>query len=228
MGQELTTEIRRQRARALRYKQPLLPTLNIDCIRQWIWDAQETCDEWAFVSDDKKDELLNALDGDEDEWASYQMSFATLSNDLESLSTDIENGEVPESFDDIMVAIAGQAFEPMWGYDADAGDYYGLEDSFENLAAIDGAQRRLERYTKKQIIQLTSLCMKAALSYMALTVRLDTLAAAVEVLKNFNAEIVGDTKLINELFDDMMQGDPKATRKFDQIVNNLPEEAWCR
>ena len=53
-------ETRRYKARQLRYKKPIVKDLNLDSIKQELWDIQEECNNvhWYFEEDDET--LINA------------------------------------------------------------------------------------------------------------------------------------------------------------------------
>lgn len=102
-------------------------------MQNWLWDAQETCDKWAWV----------------DDYEAYQMAFATLSNDLDRFSSDLDNSFLPEYLDDVLVAIAGNPEEEILGFDTMEGDYFGLEDSYDKKAAIQESRERLTERCRK-------------------------------------------------------------------------------
>lgn len=67
-------ETRKNKAKNLRYKKPIAKDLNLEAIKQDLWDMQEACEDvhWFTDSEDGNDSLVNALLGDEDEsYVSY-------------------------------------------------------------------------------------------------------------------------------------------------------------
>lgn len=42
---QLAESIRQEKARGLRYKKPMMRMLNYDSMLEWLYDAQEKCDE---------------------------------------------------------------------------------------------------------------------------------------------------------------------------------------
>lgn len=83
------TETKRQKAKQLRYRRPVVRDLNLESIYQELWDIQEQCEEvhWYFDTDDET--LLNALDGDEDEAYEFKMMFADLCAECEKMLEDL-------------------------------------------------------------------------------------------------------------------------------------------
>ena len=71
-------EMKKNRAKKLRYKKPIVKNLNLETIQQDLWDIQESCEEvhWFTDSDDGSETLINALSGDEDEAYEFKMAFA--------------------------------------------------------------------------------------------------------------------------------------------------------
>lgn len=229
----LEEEIRRQRARNLRYKKAALLTLNVDSIQTWIREAYELCAEWEYTSEEARDALMDALDGDDEEYQAYQMSFAALWVDLERFQNDLQEPiglYAADYFDDVMVGMVGlDGKSDMVGYDAFDGDYYGL-DSWEEEAAGKEARKRIERMKKQEIVEKAGTCMRIALSYMALSYRLDALGAAVDILRGINGDILKDINALNEQYENMTKNpyDRKAERKFDALAKMLPSEVWLR
>lgn len=230
MSRKLAEDIRREKARNLRYKKPMLQNINYDSILNWLYDAQNACDEWAYLDDQNREALMDALDGNDDEYDAYQMSFTTLSGDLDRMYSDLNDGDIPENFDDVVVGLGGAAGDNVLGFDEYEGDYFGLDSGYETRIAIEEAQKRLERLTKKQLMQLYTDCSKIMFSYMALRYRLDELDAAVNILKSLNGEILRDVTTICDLYDEWAQNeyDTEINRKFERAAGMLPEEAWLR
>lgn len=71
-------ETKRQKAKLLRYKKPIVKDLNLQSIYEELWDIQEECENvhWYFETDDET--LINALDGNEDEAFEFKMMFGDL------------------------------------------------------------------------------------------------------------------------------------------------------
>ena len=59
-------EMKKNKAKKLRYKKPIVKNLNLETIQQDLWDIQESCEEvhWFTDSDDGSETLINALSGD--------------------------------------------------------------------------------------------------------------------------------------------------------------------
>ena len=90
--------VKREKAKALRYKKPIAKNLNLEYIQQDLWDIQEECEEirWYTDSEDGEDSLINALDGNEDEAYEFKMEFADLCAECERMFIDLKEEWVPE------------------------------------------------------------------------------------------------------------------------------------
>ena len=140
-------ETKRRKAKELRYKKPIVKGLNLESIRQELWDIEEQCEDvhWYFDSDD--DSLLNALDGNEDEAYEFRMMFADLCAECEQMRCDLEEEWIPDCFDRFFVAAgAGDDYGGLLGYDTYENDYVGF--SCMDVFAEDESKKALMRLTK--------------------------------------------------------------------------------
>ena len=58
-------EMKQQKAKALRYKKPIMEYMNLDSIRESVYEMGELIGDVQWFCNDE-DNLVNALDGDED------------------------------------------------------------------------------------------------------------------------------------------------------------------
>lgn len=73
---ERAEEMRREKARKMRYKKPISKALNLEQIKSDLYDIQSDAQELAWTEDDEA--LVAALDGDEDEAWEFRMAFSDL------------------------------------------------------------------------------------------------------------------------------------------------------
>lgn len=228
-----TDELKRQKARNLRIKKPIVKELNLDTIKEKIFDIQSECEEirWYTDSDDGEDSLLNALDGNEDEAYEFKMAFADLCAECDALQTDLNEEWVPECFDILFVtAGAGDSFGGLLGYDSYEGDYYGIS-SFEAFAE-DEAKKKLKQMKKDDLIASMRQCFKIYQAFIGLSVRYDSLKAAIDILRDKNTGILQTVKEIEKLYEvaSLEQGFyaeySQAWKDFKRYTDALPQEAW--
>lgn len=186
-GQQIANaeETKREKARNLRYKKPIVKNINLWAITQNLQDIYEECTnvQWYFDSDD--DTLLNALDGNEDEEFEFRVMFSDLCAECERMLSDLENCYVPDCFDDFFVAIGGsECGGGLLGWDSYEQDYFGIEisDSF----AEQESRKRLGRLKKSELIESAHACLKVLYAYLGIQNRYDNLKAAMDILKDKN------------------------------------------
>lgn len=227
-------ETKREKARQLRYKKPIVRNLNLENIFQELWDIQEECENvhWFFDTDDET--LINALDGDEDEAYEFKMMFADLCAECERMSWDLKEEWVPECFDRFFVAIgAGEDFGGLLGYDSYEQDYLGLS-TFAAFAE-DESKKALKRLTKDELIAASRQCFRIYQSFLALRHRYDCLKAAIDILRDQNTGYLQMVKQVEEVYDradkeseGFIFGNCKEVQQLDMLSNNMPQEAWIQ
>lgn len=226
-------ESKREKARQLRYKKPIVKNLNLDSITQDLWDIQEECENvrWYTDSDDGEDSLINALAGDEDEAYEFKMAFGDLCAECDRMREDLEEEWVPDCFDIFFVAAgAGDMYGGLLGYDALEGDYFGISalDSF----AENEAKKKLKQMTKDDLIAATRQCFKVYSAYIGLRNRYDSLKAAIDILRDQNTGYLQTVKEIERLYNAVTedywsrQMGSKESKEWERYTDALPPEAW--
>lgn len=225
-----TEESKKEKARNLRYKKPISQSLNLDQIKQDLWDMQEACEEirWYTDSEDGEDSLINALSGDEDESYEFKMAFSDLCAECERMFEDLQEEWVPECFD-IFFVVAGAG--DLLGWDSYEGDYFGISSYESNLAEED-CREKLKRMTKDELIDASRQCFVVYQAYIGLRNRYDSLKAAIDILRDQNTGVLQTVKEIEKLYDvaQEKQGNyaeySKEWKEFDRYADALPQEAW--
>lgn len=222
-------ETRREKARQLRYKKPIVKNVNIDTITEELWDIIGECDNVKYYFDTEDETLLNALDGDEEQEWEFKMMFADLCAECEQMQSDLSDAYLPECFNDLFVAAGGAEFGGgLLGWDSYEGDYFGLEcmDCF----AEDESQKRLMRMTKKDLINNMRWCLKILYAYLGIKNRYDSLKAAMDILRDENTGYLQMVKQIDELYTEAEKDNfsewEQSTKKFNAMLDNLPDRAW--
>lgn len=190
-------EMKKNKAKKLRYKKPIVKNLNLETIQQDLWDIQESCEEvhWFTDSDDGSETLINALSGDEDEAYEFKMAFADLCAECERMFDDIQEEWVPDCFDILFVAAgAGETYGGLLGFDSYEQDYFGIGCS--EAFAEDEAKKKLKQMTKDELIAAVRQCFRIYSAYIGLRNRYDSLKAAIDILREQNT---GHLQVVREI-----------------------------
>ena len=224
---ELEREAAVQKARVRRYKKPVLKDLNMETIRITLQDIAEASSDiqWA-----EQDDMLSQMLGDDDDATEFKNSFGLLAGDTYQMEEELRDDYlVPEFFDLWFAAMGGGE---MLGYDEYEGDYYSLEGRFDEELAQQEARKKLERMTKKEIIDMASQCFKIATNYLSIKSRYEDLSTALDILRGKNSGQLKAAAEIDELYDKMwvngcLQRDIE--RRFDQMVSDDVQPAiWVQ
>lgn len=228
-------ETKRWKAKQLRYKKPIVKDLNLDKITEDLYDIMNECEDirWYTDSEDGKDSLINALDGEEDEAYEFKMAFADLCADCDRMYCDLQEEWVPECFDIFFVtAGAGDSFGGLLGFDTYEGDYFGI-DSMDAFAE-DEAKKKMKAMTKDELIAAVRQCFKVYQSYIGLRSRYDSLKAAIDILRDKNTGVLQAVKEIEKLYEAASKEQGRtakysvAWKEFERYTDALPQEAWIQ
>lgn len=221
-------EIRREKAKNLRYKKPAVNGLTLFQIEEDLNEMQEACDEVVYFVESDMDSLIEALDGDCEEANQFRFNFSDLSAEVDQMSEDLRENWQPERFDDIMVACGaaetGGDDNFLMGYDNYEGDYFGI-NPFHYEWAKSESVKRLKRLTKDELLENVAQTLKIVFAYIQLKSRYQDLKAAMDILRAVNREYLEAVKRLDELHESIDK-DSKANREFDSILEKLPQEAW--
>jgi len=233
MVRKLTeAEKRRERARNRRYKKAAVKGLTLDEIRFNLQDMWEKTTNVAYWTDSDDQTLTDALEGDEDDAQRFRLDFAALDADIEQMVNDLDNVWEPELFDDILVVsgIGRQKGESLFGFDEYEQDYFGIEP-FEYGWAESESMKRLERLTKKQLMEQMAQTLSITYAYIGIRSRYEDLETTLDILTAKNREYLDAVKEINELYNSIDfkawgYKDCEEFGKLDRIAERLPQEAF--
>ena len=222
-------ETRRQKARSLRYRKAIVKDVNLDRIKEDLWEIQEECDNVKYFFEDDET-LLNALDGNEEEAYEFKMMFGDLCAECEQMQEDLANEYIPEHFDDFFTAVSKG--EGLFGWDSFEGDYMGLAGTYEEEEARSEARKRMSRLTKEQILDCAHRCFRIFRSYIGLRHRYDCLKSAMDILRDENTKYLQVVKQINEVYEkanaDGMHSFMDSYWRLEQLAEQMPDMAWLQ
>ena len=224
-------ETKRLKAKNLRYKKPIARYMNYDFICEQVWNMGELISDVQYFVDDE-DNLVNAMDGDEDEAYEFKMAFSDLAGELEQFEEDLRNEYVPECFDELFPAAGADRFGGFLGYDEWEHDYFGLSP-YECKWAEEEAGKKICRHTKKELLEAVGACLKVYSSYVALQYRYDCLEASLNIIREKNMEGLKVVRAIEEQYeaaekdsDHFRYSYGEEAVKFDMMLENVPQEYW--
>ena len=223
--------MKRQAAKNFRYKRPLVKNMSLTHIREELMDIMELCDDVHWYYDEN--ELINKLDGDDDETYELRMLFSDLQSDCQRMLEDMNMEWVPDCFDAFFVAIgAGDDYGGL-GYDTYENDYIGL-DCMDIFCAEDESKKILKRMKKDDLIAASRQCFKIFSNFISISYRYDCLKASRNILLEQNSKLLQTATYINELYEkaekqsDGFRYECKETEEMDRIFENMPQEVWVQ
>ena len=226
-------EMKQKKAKALRYKKPIMEYMNLDAIYESVYNMGELINDVQWFCSDE-DNLVNALDGDEDEAYQFKLAFSDLAAELEEFEYDLRNGYVPDCFDDLFPAVNTGGLGGMFGWDSYEHDYYGL-DPYEYGYASKDAAKRICRLTKNELLEAVGACLKVYASFTALKYRYDCLEASLKIIQEKNLEGLKLIKAIEEQYkkaESISEGFKwtyhKEVEEFDRMLEQVPQEYWIQ
>lgn len=232
-------ELRAKKARNLRYKKPIATQMNLETIKENLWEMQSECSDVRYFFDDSEDPetLLGELLGDEGEAYEFRMMFSDLSAECDQFLDDLSNWEWSDYLEEYfnLFMVLEDRTGHLAGYDTYEHDYFGLESSYEKEAAIEAAHEKLKKeLTKDKLLEFFQRCMRILVSYCALQYRYDCLKASLDIVREQNAAHLMAVKEINALYtkaDEETRGfqfcwRSEAYTKLDEMIKAMPQEAF--
>ena len=221
--------LKSEKTRKICYKKALVNGMNYDEIVNEVRQIMEECDEISYYSKEDFEDLADILGNDEMAYE-FKMTFGTLSADCYKLSEDLRDYDIPEYFNDFFVAIKGGNYgDGLLGYDADEGDYFGLDTS-EIWAAEEISRKRIERLTKSEIISTATKCFRIFMAFVGIQSRYQDLKTAIDILRDRHSGLLQAIKQINELYEKSAEENfwGEHNKEFDRLLDALPYDVWVQ
>lgn len=228
-------------AKELKRLKPVVKNLNFDAIKVRLWDIEEECSNvrWFTNPSIGREVIVNALDGDEDEACEFEMAFSDLDAEVLRMIEDLneyDNSLVSDFFDKFFGACgcASESFgDGFLGWDPVEEDYVGIEP-WNNECIEEFMQSSLSKITKKEIFELSGLCLKIISNYVSLCSRFENLNRAMKILSGENLNILKSVSKINELYELSQRNRfefpcgkvNEWQQEWIEVVNALPADLW--
>lgn len=224
-------ELKQRKAKNLRYKRPIAQCMNYEFICEQIWNMGELISDIQWFIDDEEN-LVNAMNGDEDDAYEFKLAFSDLAGELEQFEEDLRNEYIPNCFDDLFPAAGADFFGGYLGYDTYDHDYFGLLP-YEYRYAEEEAEKRICRLTKKELLEAVGACLKIYSAYVALQYRYDCLEASLKIIQEKNLEGLKLVKAIEEQYekaetdsDHFQYRYGEEIQKLERMLDQVPQEYW--
>lgn len=215
-----------EKAIQLRYKKAVLEELNLDSIRNELYDISSECDEVRYIAEGDEAALINVLDGDEEEAFEFRMAFSELSVECERLYALLTEEYIADCFDDFLTGISDGSGMKLIGWDSYEEDYYNLT-AFEGHLGSEEAKKRLERLTKKELIKAGNQVFRVVISFLNVRYKYDYLSAAMDVLRNENTAFLEVIRKIEAEYSRVSEDCFSVEWKdFEKLISGLPERVW--
>ena len=217
-----------EKARNLRYKRGALASIGFETLMDELYEIEEACSEIHWFFEEDGDNLIAAMDGDEDEAYEFKMAFADLEAKCEKLRSIIdEEYGINEYYDDCTLALIGNRYEVV-GFDSAEEDYYSLCRYEADLATTE-AGKRVMRLTKGEMLSRIGQCMGLALAFLDLRQNYDYLKATMDILRDKNMSVLNVIKEINKLYENSQDYfEESANQEYQKLLNCLPEYIWLQ
>lgn len=217
-----------ERARNLCYKRPALASMGYDEITHELYEIMEACSDVRWYIEQGDDTLLNALGDDEEAEWEFRMAFIDLDGKAEELLNTMGDWVIQEEYDDCTVALIGNRYRTV-GFDTVEEDYFSLTQYEQELAQGE-AGKRLMRHTKAEIISTVGQCLGTMLAFLDLRYQYDYLKTTFDILRGENTSLLKQIKEIDAAYDEAEKEHFRAwcpaTRRFDSLIEGLPERMW--
>ncbi|MCD8371812.1 MAG: hypothetical protein LUD27_00730 [Clostridia bacterium] len=215
----------------MRYRRPALQIYGWSEMYYKLIEIAEGCSYVHWYENNDEETLLNCFDGDSDEEEEFKIAFSEmegkayrLQEQMDRMIDDNYGVDMEQYFNDCTVALLGNRYN-LVGYDYYEEDYQSLTQ-YEQELADEGAQERLMRKTKKEIISTISQCIGLLLAFYDILQDYDVLSLTMDVLKGENTEFLDNIKKLFKLHAKMCEGDRMAEREFNRIVEEMPDKCW--
>lgn len=124
----------------------------------------------------------------------------------------------------LSVALLGRQ-EQILGFDPVQDDYIAMcdPDNWENIKAVDEAERKCKRMTKAELLKTFKQILTTLTLFYDVKSAHDCLAAVVTELEEKGALLERKNDEINRLYKDLTGSSEK---EFDRLIANLPQRMW--
>lgn len=197
------------------WKKSMLQSLDLSSIVNYLYEISENGDMYGYDG------------GEPGYYQDYKELFDDLAGGASALLDALNEydgyggGTIKDFWDDMTVALLGKT-QRVLGFDAVEQDYFGMIDCQEDWA-VEEAEKKLERYTKHDLIQSFRKVLVILVSFFDLKSAHDCLTSIVQELDEKGALLERKNEKINQIYGDLTG---KNGEQFDSLIANLPQRMW--
>ena len=197
------------------WKKSMLQSLDLSSIMDYLYEISENGGMYGYDG------------GDDGYYQEYKELFDDLAGDASSLIDALDEynpysgDSVKDIWDEMTVALLGET-QRVLGFDAAEQDYFGMLNHEEDYA-VEEAEKKLERFTKQDLIKHFRKVLVILMSFMDIKAAHDCLTSIVTELDEKGALLERKNERIDQLYTDLTG---KGTAEFDNEVANIPQRMW--
>ena len=152
------------------WRKSMLSALNIDSILEFLYEIMDNGDMHGYQYGDESAYYLE-----------YKELFDELSLGADELWDVLQHYDLRDKWDDMTVALLGSTSKIL-GYDVVREDYYTMLGRWDEELAVEEAEKRLSRLTKRELIRYYGKVLTTLLLFFDIKCAHDCLCAIVEEL----------------------------------------------
>jgi hypothetical protein len=185
-----------KKAKQFRYRKGALSLIQHDQISDEFYKID---DEAGYFIEADRDELLPALDYDDELLDDIIFSLSDLMARLENIGDELRNSYVTEYFNDYLVGSLGK-YQQVSGYDQYETDYFSLCE-YEAEAAQRESGKRLMRLPKEKLIAIGGQCFGILIAFLDLKHEYDCITSVFGLIKDERNRLLDTVSTINMAYE---------------------------
>lgn len=188
------------------WKRSMLKKLNIIEIQEHLYEMAENGDMYGYED--------TSVEGYYNEYKDF---FDEISGMAYNLLQVLDDYDISENWDDMTVTLMGN-YERVLGYDVAEKDYFRMIFDFEEDMAVEEAEGRIMRLTKKEMLKLFRTVINTLMAFYDIKTAHDCLCSIVEELDAKGAILEKKNDEINRIYEDYTNLD---SSKLDEAVAGI-------
>lgn len=234
MSKQQQEDLKQAKARNAMFRRIVPRDFNLETISSELYDMYEACNEVvnSLESYEEMETLCESLLGDDEMANEFRISIIYLSEEMEHLIHDLDGELVCDCFDDLLSASRVGGFTGGYlGYDSYREDFFPL-DSTLNSYGEEESEKRINRLTKKEILEATHDSLRLIVRFLDVKYRYESMDYAFQILRGENARHLQIAQGLNEIYEELANANFsqrfEIIKRFDAMALALPQEVWIQ